>query len=104
MILDLTDVCDEGSLHASSLLELASHSFQFNAVALHMLFPILSFAVGASNVAADEGGLLTIRVDTHPLDLLGVAALELFWLVDLEPAQHGLEVGVVVTDFCSVHK
>ena len=60
---------------------------------MHVPFSILSLALGAVKISADEGGLLAVGVDAHPLYLLGVGTVESFGLA-----------GVAVTGLFCVHK
>ena len=64
-----------------------------------MSFPILSLALVAVRVVADEGWSFAFGVDAHPPDLVGVLAVEPLGLGDLELAQHGLQTGIAVENF-----
>ena len=69
-----------------------------------MKFKLFPFAFAAGKVVADEGWPVTLWVDTHPLNFVGVMAVEPLRLGDLELAQHGLQILVAMDDFFHLHE
>ena len=70
-------------------LKLAGNSLQMNRRAGQVLS---AFALVAVNVAAEEGGLLTVRVYTHSFDIVAVVAGQPFRGDCLELAEDRLHL------------
>ena len=100
-VLDLAYIHDKSFLLFCSFFEQRSDSIENNLTARKVG---LTFALFAMDIRTDERYFLTFGVDAHPLDGLGVVAVESLGLADVEKGEHCLELSIPVASFFHFNK